>query len=59
MDLAKTMKKDTKDALLECAREAELTEYMLLTRQALAALLWYKRFAQSLLDVTDAQAAGD
>jgi CRISPR-associated protein Cmr5 len=58
-DLAKTMKKDTKDALLERAREAELTEYMLLTRQALAALLWYKRFAQSLLDVTDAQAAGD
>jgi len=58
-DLAKTMKKDTKDALLERAREAELTEYTLLTRQALAALLWYKRFAQSLLDVTDAQAAGD
>jgi|SRR5579875_2243583 len=58
-DLAQIMKKDTKDALLERAREAELTEYTLLTRQALAALLWYKRFAQSLLDVTDAQAAGD
>jgi CRISPR-associated protein Cmr5 len=58
-DLAQTMKKDTKDALLERAREAELTEYTLLTRQALAVLLWYKRFAQSLLDVTDAQAAGD
>ncbi len=33
------------------ARSAELTEYMLLTRQVMDALLWYKRFAQSVLGV--------
>src|SRR6266702_5905990 len=26
-------------------------DYMLLTRQVMAALLWYKRFAQSVLDI--------
>jgi CRISPR-associated protein Cmr5 len=33
------------------AREVELTHYMYLTEQVLAALLWYKRFAQSVLNV--------
>lgn len=33
------------------AREVELTHYMYLTEQVLAALLWYKRFAQSILNV--------
>lgn len=37
--------------LAERSRHAELHEYMYLTRQALAALLWYKRFAQSVLKV--------
>lgn len=35
--------------LLDASRKAELGEYMQLTQQALAALQWYKRFAQSLL----------
>ncbi len=37
--------------LLKSAREAGIGEYMYLTRQVMAALLWYKRFAQSVLDV--------
>lgn len=32
----------------------QLNEYMRLTHEALAALLWFKRFAQSVLDVEDA-----
>lgn len=31
--------------------ELELAEYMYRTQQALDALLWYKRFAQSILDI--------
>ena len=39
-------------SLLARSREAPITEYMLLTEHALAALLWFKRYAQSVLDVT-------
>ncbi len=37
--------------LLERSHQAEIGEYMLLTEHSLAALLWFKRFAQSLLEV--------
>ena len=37
--------------LLERSRKAELSEYIWLTRQVMTALSWYKRFAQSVLDV--------
>lgn len=37
--------------LADRSHRAPLSEYMLLTRRALAALLWYKRFAESVLDV--------
>jgi CRISPR-associated protein Cmr5 len=37
--------------LLEKSRTAQLGSYMRLTRDALSALLWYKRFAQSVLNV--------
>ncbi|NJP05008.1 MAG: type III-B CRISPR module-associated protein Cmr5 [Chloroflexaceae bacterium] len=37
--------------LVEQSRTVELNEYMRLTQQALDALLWYKRFAQSVLGV--------
>jgi CRISPR-associated protein Cmr5 len=50
-DIAKTIGKPGKAALLSRAREAELGEYMLLTKQVMDALLWYKRFAQSVLGV--------
>jgi CRISPR-associated protein Cmr5 len=44
---------DTQDGatLAQRSREASLHEYMYLTQHALAALLWYKRFAQSVLGV--------
>lgn len=39
------------EELLSRSRTAELAEYMRLTRNVLAALAWYRRFAQSLLGV--------
>lgn len=33
------------------SRAAELDEYMLLTRRVLAALVWYKRFVESILKI--------
>lgn len=50
-DLALTLDKQSREALVETAMDAELSEYIYLTQQALAALLWYKRFAQSVLNV--------
>jgi CRISPR-associated protein Cmr5 len=38
--------------LLERVHAANLQEYRLLTRKALAVAIWYKRYAESLLDVT-------
>ncbi len=37
--------------LTTTAITAQLADYMYLTQQTMAALLWYKRFAQSVLDV--------
>ncbi len=48
-DLSETV--DKPGILTETARTAPLSEYMLLTQQTMAALLWYKRFAQSVLDI--------
>lgn len=45
--------------LLQRAREAPLEEYIHLTRRVMAALLWYKRFAQSILDIKTADVAKD
>ena len=50
-DLALTLKQQNRENLAETAMNAPLSEYIYLTQQALAALLWYKRFAQSVLDV--------
>lgn len=50
-DLAQTVGL-SKAKLLEQSRQAEqLGEYLRLTREVLAAAQWYKRFAQSVLDV--------
>lgn len=45
------------NTFLEQSRNCELQEYSYLTRKTLLALKWYKRFAQSILEVesTDAQ----
>ncbi len=50
-DLALILKQQNGENLAETAMNAALSEYIYLTQQALAALLWYKRFAQSVLDV--------
>lgn len=43
--------------LATLARSVELEDYMLLTKQVMDALLWYKRFAQSILGIDTATAA--
>jgi CRISPR-associated protein Cmr5 len=45
--------------LLKRSREDNLTAYMHLTQKVLDALLWYKRFAQSVLDVQPGEETGD
>ncbi len=50
-DLALTVIQQNTEALLSKVRNVELRDYIYLTHQLVAALLWYKRFAQSLLDV--------
>ncbi len=44
------------DKLLEDCRNKSLHNYIRLTRDALDALLWYKRFSESLLNVKSAKA---
>ncbi len=51
IDLAGTLELKDKDELLMKARTVEISGYMHLTQQVMAALLWYKRFAQSVLGV--------
>ncbi len=50
-DLAQTLEFANGDALVKESRNAELSKYIYLTKRSLAALLWYKRFAQSVLGV--------
>jgi CRISPR-associated protein Cmr5 len=50
-DLAKTLEFTNGDALVKESRNSELSKYIYLTKRSLAALLWYKRFAQSVLGV--------
>lgn len=57
-DLKKTIGKEEQDSLCKYMCKVNLDEYMLLTQQVLHALIWYKRFAQSILDV-DASATID
>lgn len=42
---------ETPAAFQKRINEAELTEYQRLSRKVLAASIWYKRFAESLLEV--------
>jgi CRISPR-associated protein Cmr5 len=50
-DLALTVIQQDTEALLSRVRNAEIRDYIYLTQQMVAALLWYKRFAQSVLDI--------
>ncbi len=54
--LAITIGQHDTDTLLHAVRKGTLGGYMRLTHQALAALLWYKRFAQSILEVDPTEA---
>lgn len=59
-DLSKTVlgENGTKENLLSEARgegSSGLKAYIYLTRQVLSALLWYKRYAQSILDIEAGQ----
>lgn len=49
--LARNLQKTDGGTLRQDARRAPLNDYMRLTRDVMAALQWYKRFAQSVLDV--------
>lgn len=48
-----------KTKLLDSSRTAQLGPYMLLTQRSLAALQWYKRFAQSVLKVDAGDESGE
>lgn len=50
-DLAQTLDQPSGEEFVKQSRNVSLDEYMFLTQNALAALLWYKRYAQSVLDV--------
>lgn len=56
-DLAQTVAQQDISSLLQAVRTANLRGYMLVTRRTLAALLWYKRFAQSILEVDTSEGA--
>lgn len=51
-DLAQVTIQGTGARLVARSRDAELQEYMQLSQRAMAALAWYKRFAQSVLHIT-------
>lgn len=50
-DLAETLGKVNGKTLREECQKAELADYMWLTRKTLVVLEWYKRFAESVLNV--------
>ena len=49
----------TKETLLARSRNDDMMAYMHLTEKVLAALAWYKRFAQSILDVDPTAEGGE
>lgn len=58
-DLAQVLKLQSAKELLTQSRSVSLDEYMFLTQNALAALLWFKRYAQSVLDVEPGEEVED
>ena len=49
--LAATVGEGSRENLIARSRTADLTEYMHLTERVMFALKWYKRFAESVLEV--------
>lgn len=58
-DLSQTIQYESKEKLLERSRNSELREYIRLTELVLDALLWYKRYAQSILGIEADTEEGD
>ena len=61
-DLASTLGRANENELLNQSRGANnqsLADYLRLTQDALAALLWFKRFAESVLDVKAGEREGE
>lgn len=58
-DLAVAVGQKDGGDLRDYIRGLQLSRYMLLTQQILAALLWYKRFAQSILGVDASDSNND
>lgn len=56
--LAQAVGKSNKATLLSNSRSADLLEYTRLTREILQALVWFKRFAQSVLEVNITEGGG-
>ncbi|RMH48275.1 MAG: type III-B CRISPR module-associated protein Cmr5 [Gammaproteobacteria bacterium] len=56
-DLASVLGFDARKDLLNRSREAHLSDYAHLSRRAILALTWFKRFSQSILkvDLTDSE----
>lgn len=57
-DLAQVVAGQSAEEFVRQCREADLTTYMWLTRQTLSALEWFKRFAQSVLEVDPGEEGG-
>jgi CRISPR-associated protein Cmr5 len=47
------------EALFLESQRASLPDYILLTKQVMAAIVWYKRFAESILKIDASQAEGE
>ncbi len=58
-DLATVLNFQDRDTLLTQSRESQLDGYVHLTRRALLALTWFKRFSQSILKVDPTADTGD
>jgi CRISPR-associated protein Cmr5 len=60
-DLAATLDLDSGQLISRSRGDVNqsLGDYLRLTQEALAALLWYKRFAQSVLGIGQGERAGD
>jgi CRISPR-associated protein Cmr5 len=58
-DLATVISAQNGETLATTSRTAPLPDYMRLTQHALAALLWFKRFAQSVLEVEPGEEGED
>ncbi|HEY1352223.1 MAG TPA: type III-B CRISPR module-associated protein Cmr5 [Ktedonobacteraceae bacterium] len=54
-DLSQVVLAQPAAAFLQRVRESEVREYLYLTDRTLAALLWYKRYAQSILGIAQGQ----